>query len=80
MLSQDGRRAEANFVCLSAFERIAHKHLIEIRKKDVRSRGLGPGAWLELLRELDAQKVSLDGHLQGKPSRFWKKFGGMDMK
>jgi hypothetical protein len=49
-LSTDGRRAEAQFVSLSAFERIAHKHLIDVRRKDVRARNLGRSAWLELLR------------------------------
>ena len=66
VLSRDGRRAEAQFVSLSAFEKIAHKHLIDIRQKDVRSRNLGHGAWLELLRGLDAQKIPLDGQLRNK--------------
>jgi hypothetical protein len=66
VLSRDGRRAEAQFLSLSAFEKIAHKHLIDLRQKDIRSRHLGRGAWLELLRELDAQKVPLDAQLQGK--------------
>jgi hypothetical protein len=65
-LSEDGRRAEAEFASLTPFQKIAHNHLIDIRRKGVSSRNLGRDAWLELLRELDAHKVTLENELHGK--------------
>jgi hypothetical protein len=68
-LSEDGRRAELKLVSLSDFERIAYKHLLDMRQGKVNSRNLGEDAWLVLLRELDKQKVDLEAELRGKAKR-----------
>jgi hypothetical protein len=65
-LSQEGRRAESEFLSLSEFEKIAHKHLVDMRQQRTNSRNLGRDAWLSLLRELDERELPLDIGLEGK--------------
>ena len=68
-LTEDGRGAESNFVSLSEFEKIAHKHLVDMRRRSVNSRNLSRDAWLGLLRELDERELVLDRELKGKAKR-----------
>jgi hypothetical protein len=65
-LGNDAKRVEAQFIKLSPFQRIAHKHLVSLRSGDVANQSTGSSRWLSLLRELDDAHVSLDSELQGK--------------
>ena len=65
-LGGDARRAEAQFIRLSPLQKIAHKHLVSIQSGDVADQTTGSNRWLSLLRELDAEGISLDRELQGK--------------
>jgi hypothetical protein len=65
-LTRDGRQSQARFLSLSDFERIAYTHLVDIRERNVNSRGFGHKDWLSLFRELDKRRVALDGELSGK--------------
>jgi hypothetical protein len=65
-LGNDAKRVEAQFIKLSPFQRIAHKHLVSLRSGDVANQSTGSSRWLCLLRELDDAHVSLDSELQGK--------------
>jgi len=64
-LADDGRRAESRFLQLSAFQRIAYKHLHGMKAGETRSRNLGETRWLALLAELDHQGVLVDLELKG---------------
>jgi hypothetical protein len=65
-LGGDARRAEARFIRLSSLQKIAHKHLVSIQSGDIADQTTGSNRWLSLLRELDAEGISLDHELQGK--------------
>lgn len=65
-LGEDARRAEARFIRLSPLQKIAYKHLVSIRSGDVADQSAGSNRWLPLLRELDAEGISLDRELNGK--------------
>jgi hypothetical protein len=65
-LGKDARQAEAQFIKLSPLQKIAYKHLVSIRSGDVASQTTGSNRWLPLLRELDAEGISLDNELHGK--------------
>jgi hypothetical protein len=65
-LSHEGRTAEAEFLSLTEFEKIVHKHLVDMRRRKTNSRNVGRDAWLSLLRELDERELPLDVGLEGK--------------
>ena len=65
-LGEDGRRAESEFLKLTAFQRIAYKHLHTLKSGSSDSRNLGDAGWLALLKELDETEIALDGELTGK--------------
>lgn len=65
-LTSDGRQAQARFLSLSEFERIAYTHLVDMRKRNVNSRGFGHKDWVSLFLELDSRRVALDDELSGK--------------
>lgn len=65
-LGGDGRRAESRFLQLSAFQRIAHKHLCGLKSDKLPSRNLGEARWSALLEELDDSGLLLDKELRGR--------------
>jgi hypothetical protein len=65
-LGGDGRRAESRFLQLSAFHRIAYKHLCGLKSDKVPSRNLGEARWSALLEELDDSGLRLDKELRGR--------------
>jgi hypothetical protein len=65
-LGKDARQAEAQFIKLSPLQKIAYKHLVSLRSGDVADQTTGSNRWLPLLRELDAEGISLDNELHGK--------------
>jgi hypothetical protein len=69
LLADDAKRVESAFIELSAFEKIAHEYLIDVRRRSVNSRNLAPSDWLGILDALDRKEIALDSELTGTPKR-----------
>jgi hypothetical protein len=65
LLGEDGRRAESEYSKLTPFQRIAYKHLYDLKSGGGDSHTLGDAGWLALLKELDEAGTSLDQELIG---------------
>jgi hypothetical protein len=68
-LTEDGQRAELAFTKLSSFQRIAYRHVKNLRRGKAQSRNFGRDGWLAVLRELDQEKVCLDAQLDDKAKK-----------
>ncbi len=64
-LGEDGRRAESEYSKLTPFQRIAYKHLYDLKSGGGDSHNLGDAGWLALLKELDEAGTFLDEELTG---------------
>ena len=64
-LGDDGREAEAKFVNLPEFHRIAYKHLMTLAPGSVAEEAASKDRWPALMHELDQAGIIPDQTLQG---------------
>ena len=69
LLAGDAKRAESAFIKLSAFEKIAHEYLVDMRRGRATSRNLGESDWLKVLDALDKCGITIDAELAGTPKQ-----------
>jgi hypothetical protein len=69
LLGQDAKRVESAFTKLSAFEKIAYEHLIDMRRNSRISRNLGESDWLKVLETLDKGGIALDAEFTDIPKK-----------
>ena len=62
-LAEEAKRLESAFTKLSAFEKIAHEYLADMRRSTTKSRSLGEGHWLKLFDTLDKGGIAVEDEL-----------------
>ena len=67
LLTEDAKRVESAFVKLSAFEKIAHEYLIDMRQSTATSRNLAESDWLKIMDALDKNGIAIETELTDSP-------------
>ena len=68
LLAEDAKRKESAYADLSKVEKIAHEHLVDMRKNSA-SRNLSRSDWLKLLDGLDTSGINLESQLTQKATK-----------
>jgi hypothetical protein len=69
LLTEDAKRVESAFVKLSAFEKIAHEYLIDLRQSTASSRNLAESDWLKIMDALDKSGIAVEAELTAGPRK-----------
>src|ERR1700730_4400174 len=68
-LTEDAKRVESAFLKLSPFERIAHEHLVDMRRGTATNRNLRESDWMAVLDALGRSGIAMEAELSGVSKR-----------
>jgi hypothetical protein len=68
-LAEDAKRVESAFIKLSPFEKIAHEHLVDMRRGTATSRNLRESDWLKVLEAFDNSGIAIEAELTDTPKK-----------